>query len=95
MQRVVAPKIAEFFSKGGVYEEGKARNVKTSAGEVKISRRQGKKTGLKKKVLMSPSLEKCCLRACAKTSFQQAEDDIVELMGIKVGHSTLHRLVGT
>lgn len=48
---------------------------------------------MKKKVLLSPSLEKCCLRACAKTSFQQAEDDIAELMGIKVGHSTLHRLV--
>lgn len=42
---------------------------------------------------MSPGLEKCCLRVCAKTSYQQAEEDLRELMGIKVGHSSLHRLV--
>jgi hypothetical protein len=30
---------------------------------------------------------------CANTSYQQSAEDIQELMGIKVGHSTLHRLV--
>jgi len=45
------------------------------------------------KTLLSPGLQKCCLRASAKTSYQQAEEDIAELMGIKVGHSSLHRLV--
>lgn len=34
------------------------------------------------------------MRACAKTSFQQAQEDILTFMGISVGHSTLHRLVG-
>jgi hypothetical protein len=29
----------------------------------------------------------------AKTSYQQAESDLKELMGIKIGHSSLHRLV--
>lgn len=41
---------------------------------------------------MSPGLEKCCLQVCAKTSYQQGEEDLWELMGIKVGHSSLHRL---
>ncbi|MBO1350239.1 MAG: ISKra4 family transposase [Hormoscilla sp. GUM202] len=30
---------------------------------------------------------------CAKSSYQQAEEDLKTLMGINVGHSTLHRLV--
>ncbi|MBE9175960.1 ISKra4 family transposase, partial [Synechocystis salina LEGE 06155] len=31
---------------------------------------------------------------CAKTSYQQAEEDLWELMAVKIGHSSLHRLVG-
>jgi len=30
---------------------------------------------------------------CANASYQQSEEDLRELMGIEVGHSTLHRLV--
>ncbi len=30
---------------------------------------------------------------CAKTSYQQAQEDMLELMGVEVGHSSLHRLV--
>lgn len=63
-------------------------------GEVEISQKQARKLGVAQKVSVSPGLEKCCLRVCAKTSYQQAQEDIWELMGIKVGHSTLHRLVG-
>lgn len=42
---------------------------------------------------MSPVLEKCCLRLCANNSYEQSAIDINVLMGIEVGHSTLHRLV--
>ena len=67
--------------------------MKTCVGEVKISQKQGKRLGLKGKTPISPGLEKCCLRLCAKSSYQQAEEDLKTLMGINVGHSTLHRLV--
>jgi hypothetical protein len=49
--------------------------------------------GLEAKTVISPGLSKCCLRSCAKTSYQQAESDLRELMGINIGHSSLHRLV--
>lgn len=51
--------------------------------------------GLGAQTSISPAIKKCCLRLCAKTSYQQAQEDIRMLMGIKVGHSTLHRLVAS
>lgn len=62
-------------------------------GEVEISQKQAKKLGVAPKIPLSPGLEKLCLRLCAKTSYQQAEEDMEEFLGFKVGHSTLHRLV--
>lgn len=41
---------------------------------------------------MSPVWEKCCLRVVACASFQHGEQDLEILTGIKVSHSTLHRL---
>lgn len=38
-------------------------------------------------------MEKCGLRTCAQVSYVQAEEQIQMLTGIKMGHSTLHRLV--
>jgi hypothetical protein len=67
--------------------------VKSIIGKVEISQKQGKKLGLVGKTSISPGLQKCCLRASAKTSYEQAEADLLEFMGIKVGHSTLHRIV--
>ena len=62
-------------------------------GEVKISQKQGEKLGLKPKTPISPVLEKCALRVCAKNSYKNASEDLKTLMGISVGHSTLHRIV--
>jgi hypothetical protein len=62
-------------------------------GKVCISQSQGKKLKLRSKTQMSPLLEKCCLRLCAKTSYEQSQIDVLVLTGIPVGHSTLHRLV--
>jgi hypothetical protein len=67
--------------------------VKSIVGEVRISHKQARKLGLSRKTPVSPGLEKCCLRACAKTSYEQAAEDIEQMMAIKVGHSTLHRMV--
>ena len=41
----------------------------------------------------SPLLERCCLLLSANESYQKAEEDILLLTGIKVGHSTHHRKV--
>lgn len=94
MQGIVSPKIGEFFfSEGGKKRSGKQRKVKTMVGEVKISQKQARKLGLAPQTSLSPGIEKCCLRVCAKSSYQQAEEDLLMLMGLKVGHSTLQRLV--
>lgn len=62
-------------------------------GLVEISQKQGKKLGLRSKTQISPALEKCCLRLCAKSSYGQAENDLKTVMGISIAGSSLHRLV--
>ena len=42
---------------------------------------------------MSPHIEKCCLLLVGNESFVNAERDIEILTGIKIAHSTQHRLV--
>lgn len=37
--------------------------------------------------------EKCCLRLTSNESYQNAEIEIEALTGMKIGHTTLHRLV--
>lgn len=95
MLEVVGPKLGEIFlSEGGLRTSGKKkRKVKSIIGDVEVSRKQGQRLGLRGKSPISPALKKCCLRVCANTSYQQSEADLRELMGLQVGHSTLHRLV--
>jgi hypothetical protein len=93
MLEKVTPQIGEFFSEGGEKRGGKQRSLKTCLGLVKISQRQGKKLGIRSKTQISPALEKCCLRLCAKSSYAQAENDLKTLMGMSIGGSSLHRLV--
>jgi hypothetical protein len=38
-------------------------------------------------------MEKCSLRLCAQSSYEQAAKNLRMLMGMEVGHSNLHRLV--
>jgi hypothetical protein len=42
---------------------------------------------------LSPELEQCCLLVSANSSYVRAAEDIEVLTGIKVSHSTQHRLV--
>ena len=58
-----------------------------------VPRSQAEKLGLKPKTQLSPVLEKCCLVASAKGSYQEASEDVELMTGIAVSHSTLHRLV--
>lgn len=62
-------------------------------GKVSVSQKQGKRLGLKPRRQFGPALEKCCLRLSAQSSYQQAQENIKTVMGLKVGHSSLQRLV--
>lgn len=67
--------------------------MKSAVGILPIREQQAKVLGLKSHSQLSPLLEKCCLRLSANESYQDAEAEIAAMMGIKVSHSTLQRLV--
>lgn len=48
---------------------------------------------LKKGTRLSPHIEKCCLLLVSNESFTNAEQDLKVLTGVKVPHSTQHRLI--
>ena len=54
---------------------------------------QALRLGLDAYQRLSPMLKKCCLRLSANESYQKAEGEIAALMGVRVSHSTLQRLV--
>lgn len=58
-----------------------------------ITDKQASRLGLAPRHHLSPVLEKCCLRLSANESYQNAEVELEALTGIKVGHTTLHRMV--
>lgn len=62
-------------------------------GEVRVGERQARRLGLSPYTQTSPALSKCCLRLCAQNSFAQAEENIKVLMGLSIGHSSLHRFM--
>lgn len=57
-----------------------------------MSSKQALRLKLKKGTRISPILEKCCLLLVSNESFANAETDLEMLTGIKVAHSTQHRL---
>ncbi len=67
--------------------------MKSCVGVLKLKAKQAQRLGLKPRSQLSPLLEKCCLRLSANESYQSAEAEIEALTGVKVGHSTQHRLV--
>ena len=73
--------------------KGRPRQIKSCVGELPITEKQAQKLGLEPRSHLSPVLEKCSFRLCANESYQNAELELEALTGVKVGHSTLHRLV--
>ncbi len=67
--------------------------MKSCVGILKLKAKQADKLGLKPRSQLSPLLEKCCLRLSANESYQSAAVEIEALTGVKVSHSTQHRLV--
>lgn len=58
-----------------------------------ISGKQAKALKVRPSSPWSPIMEKCGLRTCAQVSYDQAEAQIHMLTGIRMGHSSLNRLV--
>lgn len=67
--------------------------MKSCVGSLTIRKKQAERLGLKSHSRLSPLLEKCCLRLSANESYLDAEEEIEALTGVKVGHTTQHRLV--
>lgn len=67
--------------------------MKSCVGVIPITEKQAKHLDLPPHSQISPLLEKCCLRLTANESYQNTEAESEALTGIKVGHTTLHRLV--
>ena len=90
----VSPEIGNFFieAKTGT-TAGRTRIVKSIIGNLKITKKQAEKLQVKKSPKISPYLEKCCLLLSANESYSRAEQDIIILTGMAVGHSTQQRLV--
>ena len=62
-------------------------------GELWLSRQQAQTLSVPARVKHSPYLETCCLRMCAKASYQQAEADVAMLTGMRVSAKTQERMV--
>lgn len=72
---------------------GKRRRLKSILGTLEITTRQAEKLAVLPYCQLSPHLEKCCLRLSANVSYDQAEQDIAYLTGIRVPAKTQQRLV--
>ena len=62
-------------------------------GELTITEKQAEQLNLKKSTQLAPLFEKCCLRQVANLSYFKASQEIEVQTGVKIGHTTLHRLV--
>jgi hypothetical protein len=74
-------------------DKGRPRTVKSCVGELKITEKQAEQLNLKKSTRLAPFFEKCCLRQVAVLSYSKASKEIEVQTGVKIGHTTLHRLV--
>ncbi len=82
-----------FFESATGTQAGRTKSVSSIIGKVKISEKQADKLGLSKNNRLSPMLEKCCLGAVAKVSFEDAEKDLKMATGMAVSGSSQQRLV--
>ncbi|MGL5832449.1 MAG: hypothetical protein ACRC1Z_04355 [Waterburya sp.] len=83
------------MSTAGGKEAGRRRKVKTCVGQIAISSKQAVRLKLAQGSRISPHLQKCCLLLVGNESFMNAEKDIQILTGIKIAHSTQHRLINS
>lgn len=71
----------------------RSRRVVSILGELWFSAQQAQALSVPPSIKHSPYLEQCCLRMCAKASYQQATLDVAMLTGIRVSAKTQERMV--
>lgn len=71
----------------------RSRRVVSILGDLWLSAQQAQALSVPPRVKHSSYLEQCCLRMCAKASYQQAELDVAMLTGIRVSAKTQERMV--
>ena len=67
--------------------------MKSCIGTLEIHQQQARRLDIASYDRLSPVLSNSCLRLCANESYQNAEAEVEALTGMRVGHSSLHRLV--
>jgi hypothetical protein len=67
--------------------------LKSTLGELELTTKQAEKLEVLPHRQLSPHLENCCLRLSATVSYEQAEQDMAYLTGIRVPAKTQQRLV--
>jgi hypothetical protein len=67
--------------------------VQSILGELLITEKQAIRLKIAPHQKISPVLEKCCLRASANVSYENAARDIQHYTGIKISARTQQRLV--
>lgn len=67
--------------------------MKSTLGELELTTKQAEKLEVLPHRQLSPHLENCCLRLSATVSYEQAEQDMAYLTGIRVPAKTQQRLV--
>lgn len=67
--------------------------MKSTLGTLEITTKQAKKLKVLSHRQISPHLENCCLRLSATVSYEQAEQDLVYLTGIRIPAKTQQRIV--
>lgn len=89
-----APRWAIFFIAAQTQtQRGKRRQLRSCLGILTLTAEQAQRLNLSPRTRLSPLLEKCCLLLSANESFQRAEQDLAQLTGVKVGHTTQQKLV--
>ena len=73
--------------------QGRTRTLNSCLGRLKITQKQANRLGIEPYSRKSPLLEKCCFLLSASESYQNASIDLGTLTGVKVSHSSQHRLV--
>ncbi|NES93569.1 ISKra4 family transposase, partial [Okeania sp. SIO2B9] len=94
LQSHVSPGLGKFFIQENCPEDGeRPRRIVSILGDLWVSCNQAQTLSLKARVKHSPYLEKCCLRMCAKASYEHAESDVAMLTGVRVSAKTQERMV--
>ncbi|WP_250123186.1 ISKra4 family transposase [Chroococcidiopsis sp. CCMEE 29] len=93
-QTHVSPEIGKFFIQTITGTQvGKSRSLKSTLGALEITTKQAEKLEVLPSRQLSPHLENCCMRLSATGSYEQAEQDVAYLTGIRVPAKTQQRLV--